>query len=423
MESLGQSGTTIYQKIDLALPGIFDFDFPIFDESHRTDLERKIVMHYFNKEIGLETFELWKLYLNERLNLEMPYYNELYRVEANKFDYLINVSMQRDGNINHSGDAHRGVGFYENRTNSQDSTTNVSGNDVSDSRTDVTTSGNSVTDSDNTNHLAGKLDVDTHDYSNIHSVDSGKDILTVDVTENRTEHGLLKRQGKDSDVTDENSSTHQDGHNVEDNSATHTNGLLSTTINSDFPQATYDKNTDYASLSQQAEENTAANDKVDNDLTTDLNTTLNRGETVTHNIDNTEDNSFSSNGQNNTTNTTDYGRINDVTNNQWGSRNEITDNTTTDTGNTTVNTSGTQQTVSHMTTTTGQDTVGKITGSADARSQTTENSNNKYNRIENYTDYGTNGSKTQLMLEYRNSIINIDKMVIEMLQDLFMGVY
>lgn len=77
---------TIYQRIDLALPFIFNFDFPIWSEEYRTTLERKIILHYFKKEICCETFELWQLFLNERLNLIMPYYNKMYLSTIPEFD-------------------------------------------------------------------------------------------------------------------------------------------------------------------------------------------------------------------------------------------------------------------------------------------------------------------------------------------------
>lgn len=83
-------GQPIRARIEAALPKIFDFDFPIYDESHRSELERKIVKRYFNKEIGLETIDLWKLYLDERLNSVMPYYNELY---SHAKDIFTNVDV------------------------------------------------------------------------------------------------------------------------------------------------------------------------------------------------------------------------------------------------------------------------------------------------------------------------------------------
>ena len=58
----------------------------------------------------------------------------------------------------------------------------------------------------------------------------------------------------------------------------------------------------------------------------------------------------------------------------------------------------------------------------------TENkvNDNKINEINNYTinkNGNINKSKTELLLEYRKSILNIDKMIIDELSDLFMLIY
>lgn len=78
----------ISQRVSLACPKIFNFNFPMWLEEYRPTLEKKILMHYFNKEIGFETVGLWKFYLEERLNLIMPYYNELYKTTVKDYDWL-----------------------------------------------------------------------------------------------------------------------------------------------------------------------------------------------------------------------------------------------------------------------------------------------------------------------------------------------
>lgn len=88
----------IEQRIPLSAPKIFNFNYPIWDESYKTTLETKILMHYFNKDIGLETVGLWKLYLNERMNLIMPYYVELYETTQQKIDYLNNYNETYESN-------------------------------------------------------------------------------------------------------------------------------------------------------------------------------------------------------------------------------------------------------------------------------------------------------------------------------------
>lgn len=68
--------------IEAARTHIFDFDYPIYAETHKPELETKILKHYYTREIGAETVGLWKLWLNEKLNLIMPKYNRLYAAEA-----------------------------------------------------------------------------------------------------------------------------------------------------------------------------------------------------------------------------------------------------------------------------------------------------------------------------------------------------
>lgn len=74
--------------INTALPKIFDFDFPIFDENYRKILEKKIVYHYYTRELGYETVGLWKLKLQTKLQEIMPYYNKLYESELIEFNPL-----------------------------------------------------------------------------------------------------------------------------------------------------------------------------------------------------------------------------------------------------------------------------------------------------------------------------------------------
>lgn len=77
-------------------PLVFNFDFPIWDEAYRLTLETKILKHYYMREIGAETVGLWKLWLDERLNLIMPYYNKLYETTVLEFNPLYDVDLTTD---------------------------------------------------------------------------------------------------------------------------------------------------------------------------------------------------------------------------------------------------------------------------------------------------------------------------------------
>ena len=70
--------------------------YPIFDENYRETLNNNILNHYLMNEIGFETAELFKFYLNQKMNEIMPYYNELYKVQKKLIDenlLLNNVNL------------------------------------------------------------------------------------------------------------------------------------------------------------------------------------------------------------------------------------------------------------------------------------------------------------------------------------------
>lgn len=79
---------------------VFDFDFPIFDETYRSVLETKILKHFYTREIGFETAGLWKHFLDMRLNEVMPYYNKLYQSELLTFNPFYDVDVTTTGNNN-----------------------------------------------------------------------------------------------------------------------------------------------------------------------------------------------------------------------------------------------------------------------------------------------------------------------------------
>lgn len=60
---------------------IFDFNYPKPNNSDETKiaLETKIIKHYYMREIGFGSWGRFKLALNEKLNLIMPYFNDLYK--------------------------------------------------------------------------------------------------------------------------------------------------------------------------------------------------------------------------------------------------------------------------------------------------------------------------------------------------------
>ena len=95
-EKAGLEESVGYEKVDEVVTAsankIFG-DFPIFDEAYRLPLEKKILKHYYTREICCETAGLWQLRLNSRMNDIMPYYNKLYRSELITFNPLYDTDL------------------------------------------------------------------------------------------------------------------------------------------------------------------------------------------------------------------------------------------------------------------------------------------------------------------------------------------
>ena len=104
---------------------VFNFDFPIFDENYRQVLCRKILKHYYTREIAHETVGRWKLALNAKLNEIMPYYNQLYKSELLEFNpfYDVDLTRKREG----SGTSNRTSNNTETNSGTSKNVSNGSG--------------------------------------------------------------------------------------------------------------------------------------------------------------------------------------------------------------------------------------------------------------------------------------------------------
>lgn len=102
--------TNPIEIVEIARPGIFDFEYPLYDITHKEELEKKILYHYYNYEIGEDTYGAFKFNLNKTLNEIMPYYNKIYKATAKDYDFDINIDYY---------DEYKGKGTQEASSNSQ----------------------------------------------------------------------------------------------------------------------------------------------------------------------------------------------------------------------------------------------------------------------------------------------------------------
>lgn len=85
---------------------LFDTDnkYPIWDESHREELNNKIYEHYALRQIGFETFGRFKFELNKRMREIMPYYIKIWKTTQYDYNPIENYSMEEEFKDNGSSE-------------------------------------------------------------------------------------------------------------------------------------------------------------------------------------------------------------------------------------------------------------------------------------------------------------------------------
>lgn len=221
--SAGLVESADYMKVEdvikKALPVVFDFSFPIFDENYRSVLETKILKHFYTREIGLETVGLWKLKLDTKLNEIMPYFNQLYKSQLYAFNPFYDVDLTRKHRIDGSGT--KDTDTATNTQTEHNITVDESGNST------ITGTGSSNSESTNT-RTNNKTDAFAERYS---------DTPQGALTDLRADKYLTNATLRDDNVNDntnesgsDKTSTNTNAENTE-NKNTETNGNNRTNVN------------------------------------------------------------------------------------------------------------------------------------------------------------------------------------------------
>lgn len=110
---------------------IFTTDASFFDENYRSVLCKKILKHYYTREIGCETVGLWVMWMNTKLEEIMPYYNKMYESVNLEFNPLFDTDITTTHNRTETkaGDSKQtSTGeIKENNTSTGKNETNVNG--------------------------------------------------------------------------------------------------------------------------------------------------------------------------------------------------------------------------------------------------------------------------------------------------------
>lgn len=433
-------------------PKVFSFDFPIFDENYRIPLERKILRHYYTREIGEETVGLWKLRLNTRLNEIMPYYNQLYESELLKFNPFYDVDYTKTGNRE-----------GENTGNENVTTTTDTDNKMTGTVTDQGT--NSLTDrmtgtitDEGTNNLIDAMTGTVTDEG----ANSLTDRMTGTITDEGTNTLIDEMTGTITDDANNNSTDTMTGTITDDRDidSTRTDNLTQAETNggsdtkqgsnankndhwdyySDTPQGTvanlenltYLTNarhiTDDGSGSTSTE--TTSYGKTVNTTNTGTQRTVTDDEnTRTFNTTNTHNSSDMNERTYDTTDTKNGTDTNEKTYNTTDTKNGTNDNERTyDTTNTKTGTDTNEKTYNTTDTKNGTDSNTKTYNTLnEIDSEGTSAKTTRLNSLEDYTEHvvGKMGgvSYAKMLQEFRDTFLNIDRMIIRDLSDLFFGLW
>ena len=253
-------GLSLKEKIEIGRQHLFDFDYPIFDEAYRKVFETNLIRNFYMREIGFETEELFKFYLENFLVVNMPYYNKMWQSELIDYDPLINSEMQSTENVQKDKgrtdvkdrtDISNTLGEASNveatdSTITDNSTSTVSGTESVDTSNveDVTSSSTGTSSSDKTNfdrkissnnpdsrlQLTAEDGVGVIEYANEIDENRGTGTENTDTTSSGT--GKVKNTGSvgtTSSSTTTNSGTSDNVGTVTTNS----DSKVDSTVNSD----------------------------------------------------------------------------------------------------------------------------------------------------------------------------------------------
>lgn len=88
----------VWNKIFDEHPGI-----DLYNPGHYPELCKKILLHYYMREICCETVGLWELWMQTRMREILPYYNKLYESIDFKFNPLYDVNVTKEHTRSETG--------------------------------------------------------------------------------------------------------------------------------------------------------------------------------------------------------------------------------------------------------------------------------------------------------------------------------
>ena len=220
------------------------------------------------QEIGLETVGQWKLKLEDKLNLIMPYYNQLYESALLKVEPFNDVDYKRESVTNTNG-----TGTTNGQTNTIATSTNVINTNLSENST-VTSNSENVTNENGKNTATSSSESKTTEQET-GTITNNKTHTNSHTEQKRysdTPQGGLKGLYDDVYLTsaEVNNSDNRDTDKTNEQRKTNTNGTVNT---SDSETATTERNNKSTGLQTEVNQkntNNNTNDQANSNTTENI---------------------------------------------------------------------------------------------------------------------------------------------------------
>lgn len=400
------------ERIKKGHSNLFDFDYPIFDEAYRNVFETHFIRNFYMREIGFETEGLFKFRLETWLNINMPYYNKLFESELIEFDplesYNLKTKYQKVNDIMQDGE----------KRYSQNDKKTINQNDKK-----------SLNSTENEKRKLNDITDKTQQDSEMISKQDNRD-LTVDNFTNSTQHGSSDSnmdatsnvKGNVNEMNDKTDKSTLDGRTeifTIDNEKTKN---FNRNLTSDTPDSRLAITTDngkgvieYASkIAEDVDDNLRIIEGKNTTKTDDVKDDVSK---ENRNQDSTSDTTSNTQTIESTTLDEDVSFQSDVRENQIGSSDKSYNMSAQDRLDSTSSTDKTTNDTESFT----SDVTDDFTTSHE------DKTNSKINDIEDYIEskVGSIGVKTysEMIKEYRNILLRIERDIFYEMNELFMLVY
>lgn len=199
---------TIELKDVVETHNIFDFRYDFYDESKKHEFEQRFIKHFYFREIGCETIDRFKFYLEDKFHTIFPYYNELFKLNSIEYNPIENYNMsesqtvtrnKEDKNVGFTSQVGQFFGEQNTSTDNDritDTTGNIktTGNDTENETTESTVKYNGLneTDTTKTTTTSNNGESDVNETNNINNTKGDTGTVNTSVSETGTSNETKK---------------------------------------------------------------------------------------------------------------------------------------------------------------------------------------------------------------------------------------